>query len=219
VNGLGKVDLLAYVRAIPLLIRNPQIALAPLLAALAQVLLYMIVPMDGGFFGQANQGLAQIVAQLIASFGLAVAIIAADDAWRRGRAPFDDAYEQARRKAGDIIVLTAVATVLCIFMLPAAAIGGIPGGATLQVSVERVRNAPVSAFLVAVVYFLTIAIVPTLVIEALEPLRMGMSIFSSGPVSSIAAAIVKSISWAYVALILAKAYNDASYGRFPRSRY
>ena len=103
-NGVGKVDLLAYVRAIPLLIRNPQIALAPLLAALAEVLLYMIVPMDGGFFGQANQGLAQIVAQLIASFGLAVAIIAADDAWRRGRAPFDDAYEQARRRAGDLIV-------------------------------------------------------------------------------------------------------------------
>jgi hypothetical protein len=245
VNGLGKVDLLAYVRAIPLLVRNPQIALAPLLAALAQVLLFMIVPMDGGFFGQANQGLAQIVAQLIASFGLAVAIIAADDAWRRGRAPFDDAYEQARRKAGDIIVaaigysfilsiaglvggflgpvfalvLTAAVTVLCIYMLPAAAIGGIPGGATLQVSAERVRNAPLSAILVAVFYFLTIAVVPTLVIAALEPLRFSTSIFSSGPVSSIAAAIVKSIAWAYVALVLSKAYNDASYGRFPRARY
>ncbi len=113
-------------------------------------------------------------------------------------------------------MLTAAVTVLCIFMLPAAAIGGIPGGATLQVSAERVRNAPVSALLVAVMYFVTIAIVPTLVIEALEPLRFSTSIFSSGPVSSIVAAIVKSIMWAYVALVLAKAYDDASYGRFPR---
>ncbi len=241
-NGLGKVDLLAYVRAIGLLVRNPQIALAPLLAAVAQVLLFMVVPADGGVLGVIGTSVVSIASQLIVSFGLAVAIIAADDAWRRGRAPFEDAYEGAMRRAGDIVtaaigysflvyiaglvggtfggpgalVLTAAATVLCIFMLPAAAIGGIPGGATLQVSAERVRNAPLSAALVAIVFFSTIAFVPTLIVMALEPLRFSASIFSSGPVSSIVVAAFRAVAWAYVALVLAKAYNDASYGRFPR---
>jgi hypothetical protein len=99
-------------------------------------------------------------------------------------------------------------------MLPAATIGGIPGGATLTVSVERVRAAPVAAVLVAVVYFFSIAQGPALIIMALEPLRFSSSILDSGVVSSLIVALAKAVVWAYVALVLTKAYNDASYGRF-----
>ena len=241
-RGTAGVDLLAYVRAVPLLVRNPQLVLAPLLAAVAQVLLLMLVPADGGALGYFGASIVSLVAQLIGAFGFAVAIIGADHAWRRGRAPFEDAYTDARRRAVDIfiaaigyaflvaiagmvgttfggpgaIVLTIAAAVLCIFMLPAAAIGGIPGGATLQVSAERVRAAPVAAILVAIVYFLGTTYMPPVLIAALEPLRFGSSILSSGPVSSLAVAIFKAIATAYVALVLAKTYEDASFSRFRR---
>ncbi|MBD5635226.1 MAG: hypothetical protein IAI49_12185, partial [Candidatus Eremiobacteraeota bacterium] len=178
-RSLPKVDLLAYVKALGLLVRNPQICLGPLLAAVANVLLFSLVPADGGFIGYADTSIVSIVAFLIDAAGLALAIVAADGAWRYGRAPLATAFDDARRRAGDIfiaaigfsflvsvaglvggtfggpgsIVLTVAAFVLCIYMLPAAAIGGIPGGASLQVSAERVRNSPIGAILIAVVFF------------------------------------------------------------------
>jgi len=229
------------VRAFGLLARNPQIVLGPLLAAVAQVLLFMVVPLGGGgIIGDLTQSVVSLLSSLIAAFGLAVAIAGADEAWSRGRAPFENAYARAKRHASDIVVaaigysfivyvaglvggtfgeggsliLSAVVTVLCIYMLPAATIGGIPGGATLNVSVERVRAAPVAAVLVAVVYFFSVAQGPALIIMALEPLRFSSSILASGVVSSLIVALAKAIVWAYVALVLTKAYNDASYGRF-----
>jgi hypothetical protein len=239
----AKIDLWAYVRAFGLLARNPQIVLAPLLAAVAQVLLFMVVPLGGGgIIGDLTQSVVSLLSSLIAAFGLAVAIAGSDEAWTRGRAPFENAYTQAKRHAGDIIVaaigysflvyigglvggsfgdggsliVSAVVTVLCIYMLPAATIGGIPGGATLNVSVERVRAAPLSAIVVAVVYFFSLAQGPALIVMALEPLRFSSSMLASGVVSSLIVALAKAVVWAYVALVLTKAYNDASYGRFRR---
>jgi hypothetical protein len=60
-RSLGSVDLPAYLRAFGLLARNPQIALAPLLAGVIDVLLRMIFPAEigSGFLGAANSGLAQ----------------------------------------------------------------------------------------------------------------------------------------------------------------
>ena len=238
----GAVDLSGYVKALPLLLRNPQIALAPLLAAVANVLLLKVVPEDGGFIGFANASIVSLIAFVITSAGLAVAIAGADSAWRYGRAPFDDAVSETRRRAGDVLiaaigfsflvsiagyigtflggpgalVLTAVAFVLCIYMLPAAVIGGIPGGASLNVSVERVRGGPVAAILIAIVYFVGTTLGPPLVIAELEPLLLNSSIVESGVIASLIVALVRAVFTAYVALVLAKAYADASYGRFRR---
>jgi len=154
-----QVDLLAYLRAFVLLARNPQIALAPLAAALAELLLEKLVPTEGsGMIGALNGGLMGLIIQLVDFYALAVALIVAEAVWRRGRAPFDAAWEEARSKAGAIlfaaigfgfvlyvaglvggiagglgsIALTLVATFFFIYALPAAAIGGIPGSGALQ---------------------------------------------------------------------------------------
>ncbi|GAC1543241.1 MAG: hypothetical protein NVS3B16_09320 [Vulcanimicrobiaceae bacterium] len=238
----GKVDLLAYVRAFAMLARNPQIALAPLLAAVAQVLLFMVMPAEAGagFLGSANSSLAGLAAQLIASFGLAVALIVAETAWRRGRAPFDEAWDDARRKAGSIllaaigfnfivyvaglvggilgpigsIVVTLLAYGFFIYTLPAAAIGGLPGTAALNGSFERAQRTVLATALVTALYIFAFSIAPTLIVELFSPILMSGSIFASGVVLSLVVAVFKALLTAYVAIVLAKMYDDASYGRF-----
>jgi fructose-specific phosphotransferase system IIC component len=55
--------------------------------------------------------------------------------------------------------------------------------------------------------------VPTLVVQALSPVLLGSSIFANGIVSSLLVAVIKAIVTGYVALVLAKTYEDVSYGR------
>jgi Ca2+/Na+ antiporter len=235
------IDVAAYGRAFVLLVRNPLIALAPLVANVVQILLLMLFPVEigSGFLSSANAGLAGLIGQLVGSFGLAVALIVASTAWRRGRAPFDDAWDEARRKMGDILfaaigfgfviyiaslvggflggygalALTLVAYFFFIYTMPAAAIGGVPGGAALNVSVERARRAPLPTLVVTAVYVLAFAFGPTLALQALAPLLVGTSIFASDIASRLLIAVLQAIVSAYVALVLAKTYEDVSYGR------
>ncbi len=238
----GKVDFMAYLRAFPLLLRNPQIALAPLLVAVAQVLLFKLVPAEvgSGFLGSANSSIAGLIAQLLTSFGLAIALIIGDTAWRRGRAPFDAAWDEGRAKFGAIIfaafgfnfityvaglvggvlgpigsiVLTLVAYVFFIYTIPAAAIGGLPGGAALNAAFERARRTLVATVLVTAVYFFAFSIAPSLILTAFSPILMSSSILSNGDVVSLLVGAIHAVLTGYVALVLAKMYDDASYGRF-----
>ena len=201
----------------------------------------MLFPVDagGGFLSGANAGLAGLAAQLIGSFGLAVALIVGSTAWRRDRAPFDDAWEESRRKMGDIVfaalgfgfviyiagivgsflggfvtlALTFVTYYFFIYTMPAAAIGGVPGSAALNVSVERARRAPLPTLLVTVVYVVAFTFVPTLILGALAPLIVGSSLFASEIASRLLVAAISAIVTGYVALVLAKTYEDVSYGR------
>jgi hypothetical protein len=225
-----------------LLARNPQIALAPLLAAVAEILLFKLMPADGasGLLGAANASLTSLFAQLIDGFGLAVALIVAETAWRRGRAPFDDAWDEARRKAGDILMATIgfgfvvyvaelvggllpgagppimflIATFFFVYTLPAAAIGGVPGGAALQISLERSRRAVLATGLVTLLYLFVRLVAPSLIVYAISPLALQIDSPSAGTILSLIATIPKALLAGYLALVLAKTYDDASYGRF-----
>jgi hypothetical protein len=234
---------MAYVRAFGLLARNPQIALAPLLAAVIGVLLQMLFPAEigTGFLGTANAGLASLLAQIVWYVGLGFAIIGAEAAWRRGRAPFDDSWEEGRRKFGELamaafgytfivsvagviagvlgiaplgLVLSLVATYFFIYTIPAAAIGGIPGFGALNVSLERARRTPLATLLVTVLFVAAFTYVPVLVIEWMTPVLLGNSFLAQGTVVNIIVAAIRSAIAGYVALMLAKTYDDASYGRF-----
>jgi hypothetical protein len=238
---LGRVDPSNYLRAFGLLARNPQIALAPLLAGVAIVLLTKVMPLagDSALANLGSGSLIGLVSQLIEGYGLAVALIVAENAWRRGRAPFDDAWEEARRKAGDILLATIgfgfivyvasvvgnfipggayamqlLATYFFIYTLPAAAIGGIPGGASLQVSFERARATPLGTAIVTIVYLFVNFIAPTLIVLALTPLALQIDSPYIGTIVSLVTVFVKAGLIGYVALVLAKAYDDASYGRY-----
>jgi len=216
--------------------------IAPLLAALAQVALFMVLPPsgNGGLLGIVNNSLAGLIATLLNGFGLAVALIGADAAWRRGRAPFDEAWDEARTKVSDILIATigfnfalfvasyvgnmvfsfigalvlwAVALFFCIYALPAASIGGIPGGASLQVSLDRARSAPLPTIVVCVVYALTYYVLRNILDTYVREFLIGLNVPSSTAVSSLVVALIQAILAGYVALVLSKAYNDVSYRR------
>lgn len=235
------VDFTIYFKALGLLVRNPTICLAPLLAGVVNILLFRVSPASGGsgLLGGATSSIVGLIAQLVDWFGLAVAIVVASLAWRRGRTSFDDAWDQSRARAGDIVfaslgfgfviylaglvgsyigffgslAITLVAYFAFVYTLPAAAIGGTPGGAALNASLEIAKRAPLPTLVVTVVYFLAFSYVPTLVVQALQPVLVGDSIFASGVVSSLLVALITAIVSGYVALVLAKTFEDLSYGR------
>jgi hypothetical protein len=234
VRELGRIDFGGYLQAFVLLFRNPSLVLAPFLSALIGVAIALLTPRSGPLGGLTG-GIAGLVQTLLDSFALSVSLIVADLAWRhRGTAPFGKAWEEARRKAPDIllaalgfnfilwaagsvgavfgtfgIVLVLLAIYFFIYTLPAAAIGGMPGGAAPQASIERVQRTPVATGIMlvvaGVVYYVTgLAMLPIL----------GGLLLSGGLLVAVLNAIIKSVGIAFVSLVLAKAYSDASYGRF-----
>jgi hypothetical protein len=231
------IDIGSYFKAFGLLARNPTLILAPLLMAVAQVLLALVIPNGGGFFGSLNAGLAQFIGFLLSAFGLSVALIQADTAWRRTRAPFDAAWEDARRKLPDILMASiglnfvifvafyvggiipifgslavgAIALFFFIYTLPAAAIGGVPGGAALQVAFERARAGPLPTVIVTIACGLAYVVLPGFLAGYLLDWLAALGVASSGIVSQLIIALCEAIGAGYIALILSKAYNDIAY--------
>ena len=242
-RSAGWIDFTAYARAFWLLLRNPALALAPFLVAVVGILLSLAAPMESGagLVGAINNSLGSLVAQLLNSFGLAVSLIMADTVWRRGSARFDDAWDTARRNAGGIllaalgfnfviwiaayigailpfgsIALGIVAYFFFIYTLPAAANGGVPGGAALQVSLDRARSAPLPTAVVTAVYLFVYFILTTLVAQAILPLVAGNEPYAPYVVTRLMVALIEALAAGYVSLVLAKAYDDVSYGRYYR---
>lgn len=237
-RNLGRVDPGAYLHAFGLLARNPALILAPLLAGIVSIFARKLFPGEGGgVLGSLNSGLASLLLQLLGSFALAVSIILADLAWRR-RAAFSEALEQARRRAGDIllaavgfsfvlyvammigafvpggaILMFVLGTFFFLYALPAAAIGGIPGGGALQISLERARGGILPTAAVTLLYLYVTLFLPA---EAARlffgPLLLGGSP-DPGDVAALGGALCSAIASGYLALVLAKTYADLSYGR------
>jgi hypothetical protein len=226
-----------YGTAFVLLFRNPALVIAPLIMALLTVLLFRILPGDGPL-GGINTGIGGLLASFFDAFGLSVSLILADYAWRaRGTASFEKAWQDGRRKLPEILmaalglnfvlwaaaqiggtlggfgalILGAVALYFLIYTLPAAAIGGIPGGAAIQSSIDRVRGAPIPALLLAICYVLAFY-VAQLAVGQIE-LSSAFPLLSVTAYSLIAA-LAKAIAAAYVALVLAKGYADVAFGRY-----
>ena len=237
-SPLPGVDLGVYVRAVPLLLRNPSIGVVPLLMAVVAVLIGQLTsPYGGGMLTVATGGIGALIALLLQMFGLGTACIIADDAWRHGRASFDRGWEDARRRTPDILMasigftlllgvaqyvgallnlglialgLAAVVFFFLIWTLPAAAVGGIPGGAAIQVSIERVRSSPMSAAAVAVV---SVAVV--LLLYVFVPVALDEMLFPYVPLTPITmaliAALFHAIAIAYIAAVITKTYTDRAF--------
>jgi hypothetical protein len=234
------VDLSIYFKAVVVVLRNPAIVAGPLIASsIAAVLGLMIPTMATGPLGGLNGGIAQLLVQLLFSVGLAFGIIAADLAIRRGRASFGETWSDGERRLGDILmaalglnfvvwvavivggfltpigglILGAVALFFFIYTMPAAAIGGIPGGAALQVSVERSRANPLPTIGVFIAYLLVFFFLT----GALETQTFDFLITLGVAVSTIVTlaihALIQAVCSAYVATVMAKTYSDIAYGR------
>lgn len=236
--SLPGVDLSVYAGALPLLVRNPAIIVVPLLTLVIGVLVNLaLAPGSGGMLGSTTFGLGQLLSFLLALFGLGSACIMADAAWRRGRTSFDAAWAETQRKGGDILfaaigvslllavgqyvgqifgplglLVMAAIVFFLIWAVPAAAVGGVPGGAAIQVSVERVRSAPLAAALATIVTLVLVFYAA----PALALLIAGLlGPAASGIVVSLLFALLRAIATGYVALILTKTYADAAFTRPP----
>ncbi len=235
---LAGADLSVYARAVPLLLRNPSIIVVPLLMAVIGVLIGQLMsPYGGGMFAYATGGFASLIVLLLQMFGVGAACIMADDAWRHGRASFDRGWEEARRRGSDILmaaigftllmfvaqyvgmlvgalalILAAVVFYFLIWTLPAAAVGGVPGGAAIQASIDRVRSSPLVAAIAAIVslvVFVVVAmIVPIRVMEWVAPYAA-----STPMLLSLIAAVCQAIALSYIAAIITKTYTDRAFGR------
>lgn len=228
------VDLGVYFAAIPVLLRNPTIIVVPLLMAVAGVLIGQLLGHSGGTVGGAlTGGLAQLVVYLLQFFGVGAACIIADDAWRHRFASFDRGWEETSRRSGDIlwaaigftlllsvaayagtllgplsIVLMALAAYFLIWTLPAAALGGAPGGLSIQVSVDRVRSNPLTAAITLVASFACILLFGYLAG------RIALLFPPTAPeiVAPLIGALTEAIAFGYIATILAKTYTNVSFG-------
>jgi len=229
------LDLMMYLRAFALYARNPWLLLGPLLMSLLGALLLILIPPSNGAGGALTGGLMSIFVMLLDSFGLAISLIVAERAWRTGRSPFDDALAQARRKAPEIlmaaigynfliyvaglvggflgsigaIALTALAAFFFIYTIPAAAIGGVPGGAALQASLERVQRSYANTIVLAIVIFLLVFALPTVVNLITGLLSNYPALLASNAFLEVLTALMKAIGLGYIALVMAKAYEDA----------
>ncbi|MDB5040893.1 MAG: hypothetical protein JWN27_1619 [Candidatus Eremiobacteraeota bacterium] len=232
-------DLGVYVQAIPLLVRNPSIIVIPLLMAVIGVLMGLVLsPYGGGGIGQATTGLAGFILQMLQLFGLGAACVIADDAWRNGHASFERGWSEARRRGSDLLmaalgvaivtslaqfvavlvgslialVLGLVIYVFLIWAMPAAAVGGIPGGAAIGVSVERVRETPVPAVLTAIIAFaltyVTVRYASPYLTQLLLPYLGGATI-----VNSLIDALLRAIAAGYIALIVTRTYTGTAFTR------
>ncbi len=238
---LPGVDLGAYVTALGHLVRNPALLVAPLLMTVIGVLVQQLLGNSGGVMGGITGGFAGLFVFLLDSFGFGVAMIIADDIWRHGKGSFEHGWEEGKKRGGGIllaaigynfilfvagyagsligalgIVLVAVAAFFFIYTIPAAAIGGIPGGAALQASLEKARANPVPTLVLAIVTILVYVYIGTILVPPLlSSLISPYNFTGSTIVDLLIAAIVRAIALSYVALVTAKVYSDLAFGRRP----
>jgi hypothetical protein len=228
-----QIDLSVYLRGLGVFARNPTVIVMPLLATVIGVFLEQ---MDR--FMSDSFGIMRLLGTLLFLFALGVSMIIADHGWRGNAASFDDAWHEARQKAGDILIsalgctfvvsiallagqfigaasiaLVALAIYGLIFAIPCAAIGGIPGGAAINASVERVRSAPLTAGILTAVSIAVIYVFYQVVGLWLDGL---VETATGGPtiIGPIVDAAVRSIAAGYVAVVTAKVYADISFSRW-----
>jgi hypothetical protein len=225
-----RIDFTVYLKAFAVFARNPTVVVLPLLAGVIGVLVAQLSDVTGGgFIGS----ITTFLLLLIQLFALGVSIIIADGGWRSGALSFDDAWQDARRKGRDIlfaafgftfvlsiaqyastivgsgigIVLLAIAMYALIYTIAASAIGGIPGGAAISVSIERVRSAPMAAALLTVVSLVLLFYVGNFI----EAGIFGALGVTSLILASVLGAIIQAILTGYIAVVMAKVYADVSF--------
>jgi hypothetical protein len=220
-----------YARAVPLLFRHPSILAMPLLAAVVDLLVTLISDRFTDPLGGAGSGLFGLLVQLVYLWAFGVTIIQASNIWRQRRGTFDEAWDEGRIKFGGIaiaaigfqfvvwaasyigsfagigllgLVLGALAAFFLIYTIPAAAIGGMPGGLAISASIRNVRAEPIGSLILAVVFFV--------IWYVGVPLGLPYLLVSLSPlIWSLVTAAARAIALAYLAFPFAKQYDDIAF--------
>lgn len=110
------------------------------------------------------------------------------------------------------LVLIVAAAVFLIWAIPAAAVGGFPGGASIQASIDRVRAAPGAAIVAAVVTYLLLMLAAPYAATWLWVLvypYVGAGVI----VLLLLRALLQAIVLGYIALVITKTYTDGAFVR------
>jgi len=223
------LDLSMYVRALPLYARNLGVLFPPLVVALIAVGLSYF---SGWFFAAmsgAGGGLINLLINFMYGFAFGVSVIFADDAWRHGRASLSSAWNDARRKAGNILLavigflflvwiahmiggisgsayialaLGALAIWAFVYAIPAAAIGGTPGSAAPSASLQAARRNPLATTILVIVSLFVWWLLSIYATDYLPFNDIG---------NEIAAALLRAIAMGYIALVVARQYSDLAF--------
>ncbi|HEY8297249.1 MAG TPA: hypothetical protein VIG32_04410 [Candidatus Baltobacteraceae bacterium] len=226
-----KLDLALYVQALPVYARNLGVLVPPFVAAVIGLLLsYLSGPFTDPL-GGAGASIFGLISQLVFGFSFGVALIFADDAWRHNRANLSNAWAEARRKAGNILIATlgfyfliyiaqliggifgavgsslfaAVATFFLIYALPAAAIGGAYSAEVFSISIRRARGEPLATAILTIVSLFVYFYIGFMLLP----------LFGSalGYGAIVLQLLLPSVAIGYVALVVAKQYADLAFGR------
>ena len=230
-GGRRGVDFSIYGRALPYLVRNPSILAMPLLAAVLDMLLSYTGQITTDPLGGLGNGIFGMIVQIVYLFAFGVAIVQANNIARGYKTKFDDAWEESRRKAGGIfiaaigfqfivwvaayaggllpipflqIALQLLAYFFLILTIPAAAIGGLPGGLALSGSIRAVRGNPLPCLILAIV-FVALWIGVPLLIEIYVGARFGFLAYA------LMMALARALVLAYMSFPFAVTYDDIAF--------
>ncbi|MBV8728004.1 MAG: hypothetical protein JO233_09465 [Candidatus Eremiobacteraeota bacterium] len=224
------VDLSIYARAFAVVGRNPLIFVFPIIATILKIALGFL---RGPLFdpiGGYDFGLMQLLFYLIDGFAFGLTLIAAESAWRGSRSTIASVWDEGKRKIGNILIATvglvfviwvasllggflgpiallvpAVALFFLIYTIPAAAIGGIPGGAALSASIQRVKQNYLAAALLVIV---------SLLLYYYVGIFLGTYIATAVTfLAPYAVAIIQAIVIGYLAAVTARQYDDVAFYR------
>jgi len=225
------VDVGLYLRALPLYARNLAVALPPFLAAIVGYALGIIAAPLTDPIGGAGGNIFGLLANLVMGFAFGTSLILADAAWRHGRANLASAWDESRRKAGNILIatfgflfmlyvagiighilgawggtlLTALAVFGLIYTLPATSLGGTPGFAALNRSIQIVRSEPIGAAILTIVSLFVYYYVGVILPDLLAP-YLGFGAIAIH-------ILLPAIAAGYVALVMARQFVDVAFSR------
>ncbi len=228
--GGQRLDLALYFQALPLYARNLGVLLPPLVAAVIGIGLdYASGPLFSGV-GGAGAGLIAFIVQILYGYAFGVSSIFADDAWRHGRGNLRSAWDQAGRRAGNIIIsvigfyfllyvarlvgaiggpilaeaLSALAVWAFIYAIPAAAIGGVPSGASFSASLQAARRHPLATAILVIV-----SLVVWYGLALYAPAAIGPYVAVAGFEAT--RALLTAIALGYIALVVTRQYADFAF--------
>jgi ABC-type phosphate transport system permease subunit len=228
----GRVDILMYLRAIPMLFTKPSIIAMPALAGVIAWGVAELTPLMTDPLGGAGAGIFSSIVQIIYLYAFGVAVIQASNAWRGRKATFDEAWEEGKRKSGGILMaaigflfmiwvaafigsmlgtilgifLELIAAFFLIYTIPAAAIGGLPGQLPLSGSINAVKANVFGAAVLAIVFVAIWIILPNYI--AILPFGGNFA------VNNLIIAGIHALLLGYLAFPFAKQYDDVAFSRF-----
>ncbi len=229
-RGGPNVNLAIYGQAFVHLVRHPSIVLLPLAAAAIGLFVWYWSTLFTDPLGGFGAGLFQMAVQIVYLFAFGGAVIQANNIARGYRATFKDSWDETRRKSGGILLaaigfqfvtwfagylgaflgggyvqllLQAVAFFFMIMAIPAAAIGGLPGGLALSGSIRAVRANWPACIVLAIVFVALWIYLPPYALLPLEPY--------GAIAKEVGGAILNAIVLAYLAFPFAVTYDETAF--------